>query len=109
MAASELNNDSATLVARGLAKIYGTGGLEVHALRGVDFDLYQGELIVLLGPSSSGKSTLLNILGALDTPTSGNLVITVGDEGETRIHDIYGGDLRWPQWDWNVQLLAAPV
>ncbi|MEW6325438.1 MAG: ABC transporter ATP-binding protein [Nitrospirota bacterium] len=57
--------------ARGLTKIYGMGQVQVHALRGVDLDLYAGELVVLLGPSGSGKSTLLNILGGLDTATAG--------------------------------------
>lgn len=56
---------------RELAKVYRAGEVEVHALRGVDIDLYQGEMTVLLGPSGSGKSTLLNILGGLDTATSG--------------------------------------
>jgi putative ABC transport system ATP-binding protein len=58
---------------RGLTKIYGSGSAEVHALDGVDLDLYSGELIVLLGPSGSGKTTLLNNLGGLDVPTSGEL------------------------------------
>jgi putative ABC transport system ATP-binding protein len=49
------------------------GEVEVHALREVDFDLYAGELVVLLGASGSGKSTLLNIVGGLDRPTSGTL------------------------------------
>ena len=49
------------------------GEVEVHALRGVDLDLYSGELVVLLGASGSGKSTLLNILGGLDVPTSGEV------------------------------------
>jgi len=59
--------------ARGLTKIYAAGELEVRALDGVDLDLYEGELVVLLGASGSGKSTLLNILGGLDVPTSGTL------------------------------------
>src|SRR5689334_18554007 len=58
---------------RGLTKVYGMGLAEVHALAGVDLDLYSGELVVLLGPSGSGKTTLLNNLGGLDVPTSGEL------------------------------------
>ena len=57
----------------GMSKIYRMGEVEVHALRGVDLDLYSGELVVLLGASGSGKSTLLNILGGLDTPTGGEV------------------------------------
>lgn len=58
----------------GLAKIYRNGAIEVHALRGIDFDVFESEVLVLLGPSGSGKSTLLNILGGLDTPTSGEVL-----------------------------------
>lgn len=72
------------LRARGLTKIYRTGDVEVHALRGVDLDLYPGELVVLLGPSGSGKSTLFNILGGLDVPTAGQLVY--------RDHDLLHAD-----------------
>lgn len=56
-----------------LTKTYQMGEVQVHALRGVNLDLYDGELVVLLGPSGSGKSTLLNILGGLDSATSGNV------------------------------------
>jgi putative ABC transport system ATP-binding protein len=73
--------------ARGLTKIYRMGEAEVHALRGVDLEIRAGEFIVLLGPSGSGKSTLLNILGGLDTPTTGDVrflehQLTGADEAE---------------------------
>src|SRR5512139_2464199 len=72
---------------RGLTKVYGTGEAAVHALSGVDLDLYEGELVVLLGPSGSGKTTLLNNLGGLDVPTDGALTyrgrdLTQADEDQ---------------------------
>src|SRR5574341_1697444 len=57
---------------RGVTKVYGTGAAAMHALRGVDLRIDQGEFIAVMGPSGSGKSTCLNILGCLDTPTSGS-------------------------------------
>ncbi|MCC6391433.1 MAG: ABC transporter ATP-binding protein [Bryobacterales bacterium] len=66
--------DEAVFHIHGISKVYRTGDVEIHALRGVDFDLYPGEFIVLLGPSGSGKSTLLNILGGLDVPTGGEVI-----------------------------------
>ena len=69
-----MNAPSPLLSARDLTKVYRTGAaLEVRALGGVSLDLFPGDLVVLLGASGSGKSTLLNILGGLDTPTSGTL------------------------------------
>jgi len=62
-----------TLSARGLSKVYGAGELAIWALREVDLDLFESELVVLLGASGSGKSTLLNIIGGLDRPTSGQV------------------------------------
>ena len=64
---------TAVYQARGITKTYHMGEVDVHALRGVDLDLYEGEFVVLLGPSGSGKSTLLNILGGLDVPTDGSV------------------------------------
>jgi putative ABC transport system ATP-binding protein len=58
---------------RSLTKTYLMGEVEIHALQGVDLQLYAGELVVLLGASGSGKSTLLNIMGGLDTATSGSV------------------------------------
>jgi putative ABC transport system ATP-binding protein len=59
---------------RNLTKVYVMGEVELHALRGIDLDLVEGEFLVLLGHSGSGKSTLLNILGGLDVPTSGSVL-----------------------------------
>ncbi len=58
---------------RGVDKIYQMGEVHVDALRSIDLDLYEGEFLVLLGASGSGKSSLLNILGGLDKPTKGSV------------------------------------
>jgi putative ABC transport system ATP-binding protein len=61
----------AVIDVRGITKIYKMGDIEVPALRGVDLRVYEGEFVSIMGPSGSGKSTMLQILGALDQPTSG--------------------------------------
>ena len=76
---------------RGLTKVYGMGETEVHALAGVDLDLWPGELVVLLGPSGSGKTTLLNNLGGLDVPSAGelwyrDLDLTTADEDQLTLY-----------------------
>jgi len=87
---TEAGAGSAVFQTRGLTKTYDQGEVQVHALRGVDLDLYGGELVVMLGASGSGKSTLLNILGGLDVPSTGEVryrdfdLSTAGDRELTR-------------------------
>ncbi len=71
MDTTDADRRSPVFVARKLTKIYRMGEVAVRALSDLDLEIRAGEFIVLLGPSGSGKSTLLNILGGLDTPTSG--------------------------------------
>jgi putative ABC transport system ATP-binding protein len=63
------------IVARGLVKIYKLGGGEIGALQGVSVEIARGEYLAVTGASGSGKSTFMNLIGALDTPTSGSLEV----------------------------------
>ncbi len=69
------SNNSVIVEAQGLEKVYRQGAIEVPALRGVDLTLRSGEFTVLAGSSGSGKTTMLNLIGALDVPTSGTLSV----------------------------------
>ncbi len=64
--------DSALIALADITRVYTVGGEEVHALAGVSFEIHRGEWVAIVGQSGSGKSTLMNLLGCLDTATSGS-------------------------------------
>ncbi len=73
MSAPIMQTEPVMVTAAGVTRTFGHGGTAVHALRGVSFDIPQGQLTALSGRSGSGKTTLLNIIGGLDIPTSGTV------------------------------------
>ena len=85
------------LQAKDLIKIYGSGNNAVHALDGVDLSVQKGEFVAIVGTSGSGKSTLLHMLGGLDRPTSGTVMV----DGQN-IFSLKGGspDHLPPQKNW---------
>jgi putative ABC transport system ATP-binding protein len=66
---------------RDVTKVYGSGDAAMHALRGVNLQIAKGEFVAVMGPSGSGKSTCMNIIGCLDSPTSGTYVFEGVDVG----------------------------
>jgi putative ABC transport system ATP-binding protein len=77
---SEQNGNGAApeplaIEARGLVKVFGRGDYAVRALDGADLEVRRGEMVAIMGPSGSGKSTLLHIIGALDSPTEGQIAV----------------------------------
>lgn len=89
-----VNNDKKEIIKLvDIKREYIVGDEVVHALRGVSFSIYEGEFVTIMGTSGSGKSTLLNVLGCLDTPTSGEyyldgvLVKTMGKNERARLRN----------------------
>ncbi|MEK7759736.1 MAG: ATP-binding cassette domain-containing protein, partial [Pseudomonadota bacterium] len=90
-------NATPLLSGRGLTKVYPMGTERVHALRGVDVDVYPGDFLALRGPSGSGKTTLINLLGLLDMPDKGTLrldgrdpaTLSENERADTR-RDLFG-------------------
>ena len=75
---------SALIFFENIRKSYRLGGVDIHALDGVNLSIHQNEFVALMGPSGSGKSTLMNILGCLDSPTSGQYALNGKDVGSMR-------------------------
>jgi len=70
-----LDDQSVMVEARAVSRTFGHGSTAVHAVRGVSFEVQRGQLVALIGRSGSGKTTLLNVIGGLDSPTSGEVFV----------------------------------
>lgn len=84
---TDVKNRKVLLKAKGITKVFGSGAFEVKPLKGIDLELYAGELTLLMGPSGSGKTTLLSILGCILSPTEGTLTVA---ENSTHGQDAEG-------------------
>src|SRR6202045_5110587 len=89
----QLKRDGIIIRTWDLMKTYVMGDQEIHAVSGIDIEIRKGEYVAIMGPSGSGKSTLMNLIGCLDTPTSGlyylagNLVSAMDDDELARIRN----------------------
>src|ERR1039458_1576851 len=87
----EIKEMKTLISVKNLEKIYTMGDMKVFALRGIDLEVQEGEFVAIMGTSGSGKSTLMNILGCLDTPTSGSYTldgIDVSKSSRNQLADI---------------------
>jgi len=73
---------------KGVTRVYRMGDNEVHALRGIDLEIYSGEYVSIMGPSGSGKSTLFNMIGALDKPSDGKVYIEEVDVAQLDAYEL---------------------
>jgi len=87
-----VGQNHALIEIKDITKIYRMGEMEVRALRGLSLEICPGELVAIMGPSGSGKSTLMNILGALDVPTSG--LYKLNDQDVSGMDDDHLADIR---------------
>src|SRR5579862_1500591 len=89
----QLKRDGVIIRTWDLMKTYVMGDQEIHAVSGIDIEIKKGEYVAIMGPSGSGKSTLMNLIGCLDSPTSGlyylngNLVSEMNDDELARIRN----------------------
>jgi len=83
-----MNDNNHTITIEELHKIYKIGNIVVPALNGVDLEIRSGEFVSIMGPSGSGKSTLMNIIGALDIPTSGKYFLDKVDVGKLNDNEL---------------------
>lgn len=88
-----------------VSKVYKTGEKEFKALDNIDLSIEKGEFVVVLGPSGAGKSTLLNLIGGMDTPTSGNIIIDGENICKTKyMVGNYRNNFRITNWIFYVKL-----
>ena len=73
---------------KNIRKVYPMGKRELTVLHGIDLEIEQGELVAIMGPSGSGKTTLLNLLGCLDTPTSGDYYLDDKEVGHLKSNEL---------------------